>query len=52
MSVYIIAELRLFAEHVRTIHLGMEVGEILECLELNEEVFNIGSNLKRLIACS
>ena len=38
-------------EHVSTVHLGIEVGEMTEHLELNEEeVFNIGANLKSLNA--
>ena len=44
-----IPEGSLFAEHVSTMHLGIDIGEIIAHLESNEEeVFDIGANLKSL----
>ena len=46
-----IPEGSLFAEHASTVHLRIDVGEVIAHLESNkEEVFNIGANLKSMNA--
>ena len=46
-----ILEGSLFAEHVSTVHLRIDIGEIIAHLEYNEEeVLDIGANLKSMNA--